>query len=82
MNKVYSVQQMINTIVKSVEVRQAKFDHETKKPTGPMFTFLVGAGFSVTAGLPSVNHLVVSLEQFKKSKGKSWHQIFDESIEG
>jgi tetratricopeptide (TPR) repeat protein len=79
--KVMSVDEMLHTVDISVQARQARFEGEAPKPSGPLFTFLIGAGFSMTAGLSSVNHLVVSLEHFKKDRNRSWHEVFDQALE-
>lgn len=44
-------------------------------------TFLVGAGFSVTAGLPTTAHLVRCLRSFSKRADGTWAAILDETLE-
>lgn len=73
---------MIARVVSTVNARQAKLGVNAPMPTGPLFTFLLGAGFSVTAGLPSVRHLVAALEYFRKSPKTPWQKIFDFTSEG
>jgi len=79
--KTVSVEGMIKKIEVSVRARQSKFGEEAVKPTGPFFSFLIGAGFSVTAGVSSVNHLVMALERFRSGGDTSWHEIFDQTLE-
>jgi tetratricopeptide (TPR) repeat protein len=76
-DKTASVQQMIAKVISTVEARQAKLGKNAPMPSGPLFTFLLGAGFSVTAGVPDVRHLVSALEFFRKSPKTSWQEIFD-----
>jgi len=79
--KTVSIEGMIKKIEVSVRARQSKFEGETVKPAGPFFSFLIGAGFSVTAGVSSVNHLVAALERFRSSRDTSWQEIFDHTFE-
>ena len=79
--KEVGVKKMMSIIEQTVQARQAKFDYDAEKPNGPLFTFLVGAGFSVTAGVAGVSHLVSSLEEFKKYPNQSWNSIFDKTLE-
>ena len=76
-DKSASVQQMIAKVINTVDARQAKLGKNAPMPSGPLFTFLLGAGFSVTAGVPDVRHLVSALEYFRKSPKTSWQEIFD-----
>ena len=76
-DKSVSVQQMIAKVINTVDARQAKLGKNAPMPSGPLFTFLLGAGFSVTAGVPDVRHLVSALEYFRKSPKTSWQEIFD-----
>jgi tetratricopeptide (TPR) repeat protein len=76
-DKSASVQQMIAKVINTVDARQAKLGKNAPMPTGPLFTFLLGAGFSVTAGVPDVRHLVSALEYFRKSPKTPWQEIFD-----
>ena len=46
-----------------------------------MFTFLVGAGFSATAGLSSVTHLIASLEKYKQDRTAPLAKVFDDTVE-
>lgn len=78
MNKRQSVQSMLKVVEQAIEARTSRFADSDEKPRGPYFTFLIGAGFSVTAGVSSVEHLVLSLESFKRDQKKSWFEIFDE----
>jgi tetratricopeptide (TPR) repeat protein len=80
-NKALSVTQMVSTIISTVEARQAKWREHSIKPTGPLFTFLIGSGFSITAGVPGVRHLVVALEKFRSNPELSWPTIFDATLE-
>lgn len=75
--KAASVQQMIAKVINTVDARQAKLGKNAPMPTGPLFTFLLGAGFSVTAGVPDVRHLVSALEYFRKNPKTPWQEIFD-----
>lgn len=76
-DKAASVQHMIAKVINTVDARQAKLGKNAPMPTGPLFTFLLGAGFSVTAGVPDVRHLVSALEYFRKSPKTPWQDIFD-----
>ncbi|MCX5846364.1 MAG: tetratricopeptide repeat protein [Deltaproteobacteria bacterium] len=76
-DKSASVQQMIAKVINTVDARQAKLGKNAPMPSGPLFTFLLGAGFSVTAGVPDVRHLVSALEYFRKSPKTTWQEIFD-----
>ena len=78
--KKVTVDQMLGIIDDSVKARQAKYGKGAAPPSGPILTFLVGAGFSVTAGLSSVNHLVVALETFRKDRYQTWFEIFDNTL--
>ncbi len=80
-NKNVSVAELVKKVEVSVQVRQAKLGKDAPKPAGPLFSFLIGAGFSLTAGLSSVNHLVRALELFKSNKDLSWQEIFDLTLE-
>ncbi|MCK5872873.1 MAG: SIR2 family protein [Methylococcales bacterium] len=79
--KSVTVEHMIKILEDSISARQAKYGKDAAPPNGPLITFLVGAGFSVTAGLSSVNHLVVALELFRKDRSKSWFDVFDSTLE-
>ncbi len=79
--KTVSVEQLINKVEISVQAREAKFEGEVQKPTGPFFTFLIGAGFSLTAGLSSVNHLVQALEYYRANRGRTWREVFESTLE-
>ena len=76
-DKSASVQHMIAKVINTVDARQAKLGKNAPMPTGPLFTFLLGAGFSVTAGVPDVRHLVSALEYFRKKPKTPWQEIFD-----
>lgn len=76
-DKSASVQHMIAKVINTVDARQAKLGKNAPMPTGPLFTFLLGAGFSVTAGVPDVRHLVSALEYFRKKPKTLWQEIFD-----
>lgn len=76
-DKSASVQQMISKVINTVDARQAKLGKNASMPTGPLFTFLLGAGFSVTAGVPDVRHLVSALEYFNNNSKTQWQEIFD-----
>jgi tetratricopeptide (TPR) repeat protein len=80
-NKGISVAKMISTVSSTIEARQAKWGKHAINPTGPLFTFLIGAGFSVTAGVSSVHHLVVALEKFASNPKMSWQNIFDATLD-
>jgi tetratricopeptide (TPR) repeat protein len=69
---------MLTVVEEAIEARTSRYPNSDEKPRGPYFTFLIGAGFSVTAGVSSVEHLVLSLEEFKNDRKKSWFEIFDE----
>ena len=79
--KSVTVDQMLGIIDDSIKARNAKLGKNAAPPSGPLLTFLVGAGFSATAGLSSVNHLVVSLETFRKNKSLTWFEIFDKTLD-
>jgi tetratricopeptide (TPR) repeat protein len=80
-SKSVTVDQMLGIIDDSIKARNAKHGKDAAPPSGPLLTFLVGAGFSATAGLSSVNHLVVSLETFRKNKTLTWFEIFDQTLD-
>jgi tetratricopeptide (TPR) repeat protein len=49
-----------------------------------LFTFLVGAGFSVSAGMPSTSHLVRVLKarlEAKDEQPRSWRELLDAALE-
>lgn len=69
---------MLSVVEQAIEARTSRFPDSNEKPRGPYFTFLIGAGFSVTAGVSSVEHLVLSLQEFKNNRNKNWFDIFDE----
>lgn len=77
MNKRQTVSSMLTVVEQAIEARTSRYPNSDEKPRGPYFTFLIGAGFSVTAGVSSVEHLVLSLEEFKQDRKKSWFEIFD-----
>lgn len=79
--KSVTVDQMLGIIDDSIKARNAKHGKNAAPPSGPLLTFLVGAGFSATAGLSSVSHLVVSLETFRKNKLLTWFEIFDKTLD-
>ena len=68
---------MLKIVEQTIDARTSRFENSSEKPRGPLFTFLIGAGFSVTAGVSSVQHLVLSLEKFKKNRDLNWFAIFD-----
>ena len=68
---------MLKIVEQTIDARTSRFLDSAEKPRGPLFTFLIGAGFSVTAGVSSVQHLVLSLEKFKKDRTLNWFDIFD-----
>ncbi len=75
-DKAVSVVQMVQGIVREGEAVNARSEY----PKGPLFTFLVGAGFSVTAGMPSTGHLVAALEAFDVGgRRKKWQDVFEET---
>ncbi len=47
----------------------------------PLVTFLVGAGFSVSAGLPTTAHLVRCLREFSHVANPTWAEILDATLE-
>jgi tetratricopeptide (TPR) repeat protein len=72
---------MLKIVEQTIDARTSRFTDSNEKPRGPLFTFLIGAGFSVTAGVSSVQHLVLSLEKFKKNRSLNWFDIFDQTKE-
>lgn len=78
MNTRQSVQSMLMVVEQAIEARTSRFPDSDEKPRGPYFSFLIGAGFSVTAGVSSVEHLVLSLQEFRNNRKRNWFDIFDE----
>jgi tetratricopeptide (TPR) repeat protein len=81
MDRHQSINSMLKIVEQTIDARTSRFSDSDEKPRGPLFTFLIGAGFSVTAGVSSVQHLVLSLEKFKKNRGLNWFDIFDQAKE-
>ena len=79
MNRQQTISSMLKVVEQTIDARMSRFSDTSEKPRGPLFTFLIGSGFSVTAGVSSVQHLVLSLEKFKKDRKKNWFDIFDET---
>jgi len=48
-------------------------------PAGPLYTFLIGAGFSASAGVPGTAHLVATLEEFDRKGAGDWAKLLDET---
>ncbi|MDB4539246.1 tetratricopeptide repeat protein [Saprospiraceae bacterium] len=77
MNKLTTVDVLLKVIEQTIQVRNARYDDDVDMPKGPLFSILIGSGFSVTAGLSTVGHFILSLEQFKKDRNQNWNDVFD-----
>ncbi|MCH7471693.1 tetratricopeptide repeat protein [bacterium] len=73
--KTITVQQMFTRIRKSLQAHRASRGQDAAVQ-GPFFTFLIGAGFSVTAGVPTTAHLVRALEYWEERRGQ-----FEDALE-
>ena len=78
-NKKASIGDLISQVYNSNNVFRAKQKEIPTNLKGPLFTFLVGAGFSQSAGVPSTSHLISALLKFRKSPSLSWFEIFDQT---
>lgn len=58
-----TVQELLQSVRRTVHARMAR-PGQDMRIEGPLFTFLIGAGFSLSAGVPSTNHLTSALELF------------------
>lgn len=65
-SKTRTVHQLVDDLRTSLKAQRAGIGEATGEIAGPVFTFLIGAGFSVTAGVPSTAHLVRAMEYWMK----------------
>ncbi|MCC7478503.1 tetratricopeptide repeat protein [bacterium] len=74
LRKEASVQELLQSVRRTVHARMARPGQEMRME-GPLFTFLIGAGFSLSAGVPSTGHLTSALELFQH-----WINKLDEGL--
>lgn len=77
MKKSATVDLLLQVIEHTIQVRNARYDEDVDMPKGPLFSVLIGSGFSITAGLSTVGHFILSLELFKKDRNQNWNSVFD-----
>lgn len=66
-DKLKTVKQMILDAKRTTRMRRAGKGFDDSSQGGPFFTFLVGAGFSLTAGIPGINHLAAAFKEYERS---------------
>ncbi len=59
-----TIPDLMQSVRRTVHARMAR-PGQDQRLEGPLFTFLIGAGFSLSAGVPSTGHLTSALELFR-----------------
>ena len=65
-----TVKQLVEALRNSMQTSQAAKGKDAEPPRGPYFTFLVGAGFSLSAGVPTTGHLTAAMERLREERAK------------
>ena len=76
-----TVSEMVSNVIRTNEAWRASRGAPSDNMAGPLFTFLIGAGFSISAGVPSTRHLVAALEEWEKHREKTFNQVLDDTAE-
>ena len=79
--KTTGVVQMVGTLRLARSSVAAARRCSARDVPGPFMSLLVGAGCSISAGMPSTPHLVRALQYFRRHPEEPWHLLFDKTVD-
>jgi len=76
-----TIRDLIKRIEDGVSEADRPAENSDGRVDGPVFTFLIGAGFSMTAGLSGISHLVLALQDYQSNPDRDWYDILDDTAD-